>query len=317
MELKWEEPYSSGGDAILKYIVEYWENEPGMYGNLEVQVIRFVNTAEGVQFFIEFGAEKHTIPLEVGASAKSVQETVEALAGVGGVAVEIIHGTDTVDYSLTFLDNIAPVNVVTISGSSLSLDSFCVCAKSTNTCVMGTLSQGCEASITSVGTIVTQTIEVQLDDATTNETEFRQSVTNLVQDSAINDGFGVRVYAVNSRGAGNACQAVFDKPMNVPDSPSMVELTRDPSSPSALIVYFTADLYPEDRGSPIHSYIIEYSDGESSFAESQKVTLPIESLLSARMPSFRGAGKAYLQYTLVEERVTLSLSGFRKSNHSC
>ena len=184
--------------------------------------------------------------MEIGTSAKRVQETIERLPGVGSISVKIIHGIDMIDYSITFVENIAPVSVVIISGATLDDDSFRVCAKSTSSCVEGTLSHGCESPMTTTGTIPTQTFEVELNNAATNYSEFRNIISNLVQSSATYGGFGVRVAAVNSRGVENACQAVFNKLMNIPDSPSMVELVRDPSSTSALILYFIADSYPEE-----------------------------------------------------------------------
>jgi hypothetical protein len=49
----------------------------------------------------------------------------------------------------------------------------------------------------------------------------------------------------------------------------------------------------------MHSYVIEYST-VSSFVDSKQVVVLIESLQCARLTSFRGLGKDYLQYILKE-----------------
>jgi len=68
---------------------------------------------------------------------------------------------------------------VSISGATLADDAVCVCcAKSTSSFAEGALRHGCESLMPTTGT--TQAFEVELN-AATNETEFCDSISNLIQ----------------------------------------------------------------------------------------------------------------------------------------
>ena len=122
-----------------------------------------------------------------------------------------------------------------------------------------------------IGTISTSHIDIPVGNAIDDGSQFHTIKSGRIQSSDIDDGFGIRVAAINSHGIGNPCHALYAKPQNVPLPPTDIELIRHWSYPSALILYFTAVTDPEDRGrSQVHSYLIQYSP-DSAFSAHKSV----------------------------------------------
>jgi PA14 domain./Fibronectin type III domain./Filamin/ABP280 repeat. len=285
LEVLWRQPKDTGGDSIVKYLIEYWDNRPEMYGEPDIQRIRFSKLAMGKIFSVFINNETHIYPLKVGSNHELISETIQSILGVGRVSVNQIDTNDSIDYVITFIENVAPVNVIQISNHSfIPRNSYCVCARALDYCVDGSYELGCNSLMSKVGNISTSHIEALTSEIVTNGTYFQRSISNLIQSSAIKDGFGVRVSAMNSRGLGNPCQTVYAKPQSRPEMPIEVRLMRDPSSISSLLIYVAEVLDPRDRGSKVHSYLVEYST-EKSFMHSNNLTLPIESLQEQRFYS--------------------------------
>ncbi len=296
LEVRWKEPLEFGGDSILKYVVEYWDNQPGNFGIPDIQLVRFEITSEGSELFFEIGQERHLHPISVGSTADNLKGVLQSLPGVGSLSVSMIRLANEIEYSITFLEDTSPVSVLTVEGTQFATSSFCVCAQGSSSCIQGTYGS-CDPGSTQSSTITTTSVEVPVGNIISKDEHFKRSIPNLVQSSDIDNGFGVRVSAVNSRGVGNACAAVYGKPHSVPLPPTDIEIVRNPSSAGTLRIYFTKVTYPEDRGSHVHSYLIEYSSDEK-FGNLGSVTLSVASLTSARLPSFGGAGNVFLQHDL-------------------
>lgn len=130
-----------------------------------------------------------------------------------------------------------------------------------------------------------------------NKTKFSALIDKLSQGSGISNGFGFRVSAFNSKGIGKPSEAVFVKPKGRPLPPENIELIRDASSTSAILLYFTHVIHPEDRGDNVHSYVIQYGT-DKDFNYAQNLTVPLEHLFSHRLSTFRGVNKRFLQYSI-------------------
>jgi len=82
-----------------------------------------------------------------------------------------------------------------------------------------------------------ETHDILVEEATVDAgSPYSHEIKGLVQSSSNPNGFGVRVLAGNSQGFGPACPDVSPKPMAAPDPPAVVELARDTSCASSLII---------------------------------------------------------------------------------
>ena len=130
---------------------------------------------------------------------------------------------------------------------------------------------------------------------------FSHTINGLEQASSILEGFGVRVSAGNSEGYGIACPSTFLKPKGPPLPPLVVELERVASDPSSLALHFTSVTSPDDKGSIVGDYFVEWStsDGFQSGAVFN-ATLSAESIYSERLSSYKGINKVF-NYYLIED----------------
>ena len=79
LEVEWEEPLDDGGDAIQIYKVEYWDNKSDLYGEAEIQRIRFSKEAQGQTFLLQTSGDSIVDQIEVGTTALILKSALEAL----------------------------------------------------------------------------------------------------------------------------------------------------------------------------------------------------------------------------------------------
>ena len=79
LEVEWEEPLDDGGDAIQIYKVEYWDNKSDLYGEAEIQRIRFSKEAQGQTFLLQTSGDSIVEQIEVGTTALILKSALEAL----------------------------------------------------------------------------------------------------------------------------------------------------------------------------------------------------------------------------------------------
>ena len=107
-------------------------------------------------------------------------------------------------------------------------------------------------------------------------------IKGLNQPSSDLSGFGVRVSATNIEGYSSVpSDALFLKPMGLPDGPKKVEVLRVTGRDDSLVVYYSAVVYPADRGSLVTHYTVRYSTNVT-FYEAAEDLVPLSSV------SFRG-----------------------------
>lgn len=170
-------------------------------------------------------------------------------------------------------------------------DEYCVCIGNLF-CESGSLWTQCDLNRTSLGSARTNEIMIAVNDL---DTFWHNNITidNLVQRSKVPGGFGVRVSASNSQGFGIPCAASYLKPIGLPDPPSLVETHRDASSSTVLIVHFTLILDPNDRGSEIHSCLIEWSDEIDFSQDVRNATISVNSALDDRLPNYKNMNSIF------------------------
>ncbi len=301
LRVTWSVPDDDGGSAVNKYLVESWDaNE---YGTTEKQQLRIDRTITGGSFSISMHSHSATLP--IGSSALDFELLVESLPGVGDVNVtKLVEATEVV-YDVEFLTHNSPVPIMKIDIIGLTPENiggeYCVCAKSSTNCApSGSPNMSCESGSTREGTISTRTQEVPMDLTASNTGDrFSHIIQGLNQPSNILVGFGVRVSAGNSVGFSNPCPPLFLKPFSPPLPPTVVELRRVASDPSSLAVHFTSVTNPEDKGSIVSAYFIEWSTSEGFEPGSvANVTLSAKSIHSTRLSSYNEVNKVFNYHSI-------------------
>mmetsp|Transcript_13447 Transcript_13447/g.28957 ORF Transcript_13447/g.28957 Transcript_13447/m.28957 type:complete len:1421 (+) Transcript_13447:2-4264(+) len=126
---------------------------------------------------------------------------------------------------------------------------------------------------------------------------FTYTIHNLQQPSYILDGFGVRVSAGNVEGFGIPCAPKYLKPSGPPLPPAVVEVARVANDPQSIVLHFTSVSYPEDRGSAVSGFVIEWSTTENFRpTTSFNTTLNARSVSSERLPSHDNIGKEFNKF---------------------
>ena len=316
LEVSWSAPEDDGGTVVNKYLIESWDaNE---YGVTEKQQLQLERTIVGSLFALSMLS--HSVDVPVGASAPELEKLIESLPNVGDVEVLKTITPEVVIYDIEFLTNKSPVPVMAVS---LKPNEYCVCAKASATCDSG--SGTCAIEATREGTVSTlsQEVVVDTDIIIDHGARFSQIIDGLIQPSNILEGFGVRVSAGNSEGYGIPCAPVFSKPKGPPLPPLLVELERVPANPSSLALHFTSVTSPDDKGSIVNGYVIEWSirpfqsepvfgsQGalvHNSLFQNREDTWGVflsaesESIVSNRLPLYKETGKTF-NYYLIEDLI--------------
>ncbi|KAL7537092.1 hypothetical protein ACHAXR_007581, partial [Thalassiosira sp. AJA248-18] len=302
LEVSWSAPDDDGGNAVNKYLIESWDaNE---YGLTEKQQLRIKRTITGGS--ITLSMHSHSTNIPIGSSALELEELIESLPNVGDVEVLKTAEANYIVYDVEFLTNNSPVPVMSIDMLAATpyteRNEYCVCARSSATCDSGSPLLICSVDATREGSISTQSQEVIVQNTMSNSGgSFSHTIIGLEQASSILDGFGVRVSAGNSEGYGIPCPSLFLKPKGPPLPPLVVELERVPSNPSSLALHFTSVTSPDDKGSVVNDYFIEWSS--RPFVESGtavfSATLSADSVYSNRLSSYNDVDKDF-NYYLIE-----------------
>lgn len=303
LQVTWSAPIDDGGSAVNKYLVESWSaNE---YGTTENQQLRIKRTITGGLFSISMHSRSTDVP--IGSSALDFELLMESLPDIGDVKVTKIEEANEVVYNVEFLLHNSPVPIMNIEMHAVTPENargeYCVCAKSSTSCASSGFSNdmSCDSGSTRESTVITRAHEVLLDKTTIdNGSEFSHVIQGLIQPSTVSDGFGVRISAGNTEGYGKPCPSLFLKPYGPPLPPAIVELRRVASDPSSLALHFTSVMSPEDKGSIVSAYFVEWSTSEGfETGTVANATLSAESIRGARLPSFNPVNKVFNYYSIV------------------
>ena len=301
LQVSWSSPDDDGGIQVNKFLIESWS--ASNYGTTEKQQLRIKRSITGGMF--SFSMYSHSINVPIGSPALDFKLLVESLPDVGEVKVtKTVEATELV-YDVEFLTHNSPVPTMSIDMLDVTPENargeYCVCAKSSTTCApSGSLNMSCESESTRGGTVSTRSQEVRLDNtASANGNRFSHIIQGLNQPSNILDGFGVRVSAGNTVGFSNPCPSLFLKPYGPPLPPTIVELRRIASDPSSLALHFTSVTSPDDKGSIVTAYLIEWSTSESfELGSVANETVSAESIHSSRLPSYKKVNKVFNYHSI-------------------
>lgn len=308
LRISFSPPVDDGGSPIVGYGVE-WFSAHEAYGALEVQTIRMASTVVGGTFGLSYNGERYRYPVPFDASARSVAAVLEDMAGVGEVSVRLELGAAYRSWVITFVSNLAAGqgNAYNPSVGALAVDDAGLLSSSAVKVVVcgsvasGVLGCGSSDSVTSSALLVngsysgSSTYPSLVDLAVGSQGYLTYDVHGLVQSSSYTEGFTFRVYAKNAAGfISLPTQPITMKPMAVADVPAYAETINVSGSDSAVNVYWTEVLFPEDRASPVSAFQVEWSTN-STFANAKTHSGSRGSFTSPRIPM---NGRAVLQYTL-------------------
>ena len=205
--------------------------------------------------------------------------------------------SESVDYIIEFLTDLAPVQYLRVHHSfQMAESSYCICVNSSMPCSSGLFEIGCHSSGIQKGTLSASRMKLNAKNIVSSESNFAHNIPNLSQSSDVSSEFGIQISAGNSRAYGIPCPVNLIKPVDVPEAPEHVELTRDFMDPSKLIVYFNMVSFPQDKGDKVHSFSIEWKKiNEQSY---HHLIVPTGSLESSRLPTYHKAGARFLQHTI-------------------
>lgn len=266
MLVSWTPPDDDGGEEIVAYQIEYWENDEEIFGKTAKQMLRLSKKISGGTFIVSVGTVFCSTPIFYNATAADLEIALESLSSVGDVAVIRTDDGETFDYLIDFLSNEGAVPPIIIESSNLSMPPdeqypFCVCSDERPMCSFGNHPKGCDPTSTRIGTVTTKKMIIDLKQRslstgfqtkfTDNHYTYSAVIDNLVQHSDQLGGFGVRVSARSARAEGIPCLPKFHKPISVPDPPSFVEAIRDYSSPSKVNLHFTEVSFPQNKAAEV------------------------------------------------------------------
>jgi len=299
LEVNWSAPQDDGGTAVNKYLIESWD--ANKYGATEKQQLRIKETITGGSFTLSM--HSHSADVSIGSSALELEKLIESLPNIGDVEVLRTLETNIIVYDIEFLTNNSPVPVISIDMLAATPETerseYCVCARSSVTCDSGSPHLSCDAAATTEGSIATQSQEVLVENTLSNSGDsFSHTINGLEQASHISEGFGVRVSAGNSEGYGIPCASTFLKPKGPPLPPLVVELERVASDPSSLALHFTSVTSPDDKGSIISGYFVEWSTDGFQSGSVFNATLNANSIYSERLSSYNGVDKVFNYYMI-------------------
>ena len=75
--------------------------------------------------------------------------------------------------------------------------------------------------------------------------------------------------------------------MGLPDPPSLVEIHRDVTNPSNLVVHFTLNADLNDRGSRVYSFLVMWSDTMDFSQNDRNSTISVNSTIDDRLPKYK------------------------------
>jgi hypothetical protein len=267
------EPADDGGSPIVDYVVE-WYSADLEYGPFEVQTIQMSADVTGGTFQLTSpGGVRYPYDVLFDATPDVVEEILERMPDVGDVDVHYFKNDTSHSWKVTFLTNLGNIgdlgfddaNLITTVGG----DKMQICTSNSTATVGSTLacqlgdSQDGGATLVDGGVSGAPYDEVDMEIGSRGY--YTYTCKGVKQDSAITDGYYVRVSAVNLEGWVSVPSLVQQlKPMEVPDAPAFAEVLRAAGSDSSLMAYWTYVYYPQDRAAPVTQFVVQW-DEEDSF----------------------------------------------------
>jgi hypothetical protein len=311
-------PDDDGGSPISSFTVEWFDNSY-IYGPLEIQTLKISKDVIDGTFTLSSPSGfvyPYSIPYDV--DAPTLAYILERLFDIGDVEVSDSDDDTAFIRRITFVSDIYDV-------ASLSIDSSGLISLSDSStallCVSGLVASSGSLNCTSTdsqdgadspvvirsGDNGYETVSMDVG----SDGDYSYVINNLVQDSAIQSGFGVRVVAVNTEGWSSIPtdgRVTVLKPMGIPDGPKNVEFLRAAGSDTAILVYWTEILFPEDRGSAVSAYVIQWIENSEEFTSDliqEVVAEASDNIMSKRISV---SGMAYLVYNITGRRLVSEIS---------
>jgi hypothetical protein len=314
MRVTFRPPTDDGGSAIVGYGVE-WFSAHDPYGVLEIKTIKISNLVTGGTFTINYNGLQYWYPVAFDVTSVAMENILEKLPGIGRVTVNTGIDSNSTSWIITFVSNLEvgqgwSVNngisslgidasgLVSSFSSAIPLAIVCqdgvVVYSSVLDCFLGD-SISATASLVNGSHSGSANYPAVVDLVVGSQPYFTYDIPMLIQSSASIEGFSVRVYAINQAGfVSLPTIPVTVKPMASPDVPAYSEVIKIAGVDSAVNVYWTAVLFPEDRASPVLTFQIQWSP-DQSFTSPDSYTGPMAEFPSSRVPM---GPRLVLQYTI-------------------
>ena len=299
--VSWGTPINDGGEEVTSFLIEYWNNINGTYGISEIKQLR-LDAAQDSFFVIGSASESYHTPLSVNMTAFDLKKALESMPSIGQVTVTRSITSESVDFTIEYNTDVAPVSELSIKPSPFSpyfYNGLCICEGGQNICSSGAFSIGCDSSNTRSGSILTSKIIVDSVETYREKSgQYQHIIGELVQDSSITDGFGVRVSARNSLGYSLPCPSLFLKPKGVPDPPLYTEVVRVPGSASDVRMYFSSVSFPANKASSITGFLLEWSPSIAFDIDISQTSLELSSLERHRLGGYNKVNEIIYDYVI-------------------
>lgn len=99
----WKPPSDNGGEDVLKYLVEYWNNTADGCGETAKHQIRFSAKITGGIFSLKLGNETFSRPISIDINANELEHALESFPNIGDVLVSSEEDDDNIDFFIEFL----------------------------------------------------------------------------------------------------------------------------------------------------------------------------------------------------------------------
>ena len=126
-------------------------------------------------------------PISINTTATDLKNIIESLYAIGEVSVSKTQSSETIDFTIEYLTNAAPVPNFAVHpvGLTSSIIDFCLCENSQTLCSTGLLTLGCSPSYTRKGSIITEKLISSVEDTRISASlKYEQILVNLTQSSA-------------------------------------------------------------------------------------------------------------------------------------
>jgi hypothetical protein len=216
-------PEDNGGISIASYTVEWYDANAG-FGPLDVQSVLLASEVYDGHF--TFAGSSYLAPFD--ASNEEIEYILESIPGLGDVEVHRHEFPGSNGWSITFLTNSGAVSALSIDDDSLirhssgPMASSVVCSGGS---AYGSGGLSCLAENSRVGSAALRGSSAldsfaAVDMDIGSDDHFTYVITHLDQDSAVPEGFAVRVTATNAEGFTSIPSEIeVMKPMAVADAP--------------------------------------------------------------------------------------------------
>ena len=278
-------PEDDGGSEIVSYTVE-WYDASADHTPLEVQSIKMSTNVVGGTFTITSpGGFEYPYDVPYDVDAATMEYIIERLEDVDDVTVTADTDSESRIWRITFITDVGDVADLMIDGTNLVLQST---ADTEVVCTDGeAFSASANLNCASDDSINGQNNTIRVFSSGMNSSSFYPAVnTNvgsqgffsyvingLIQNSAVTDGYGVRVFATNSEGWSSiSTDAIFLKPMAVPLATKYIEVLRAEGSDNSVIAYWAFIPFSDDRAAPVTQFSLQWAT-DADFSDPEGVVL--------------------------------------------